>query len=254
MTTAAVTQPPGGARETQCIDAVDVRQLTKRYGFQRALAGVDLQFRAGQLCALLGPNGAGKSTLLGILSSLVRPSAGEVIYRRGAEVVRTGPNLRRAIGVLAHDAFTYGELTAMENLAFYGRLYHVPDLATRARLLLDEVGLDEAARHRQARTYSRGMAQRLALARALLHDPQVLLLDEPFTGLDRAGSAALSRTLARAREGRRIVIVVSHDLEALAGATDHIVVLRRGKVAFDEREARGYAYDELKDIYHRFTE
>jgi heme exporter protein A len=254
VSAASVSAQLRAASAPAAIDAIEVTQLTKRYGFHRALAGVSLEFQAGQLCALLGPNGAGKSTLLGILSTLVRPSAGKVRYRRGREAAASGAELRRSIGVLAHDSFLYGELTGVENLAFYAKLYGVVDASARARALLDEVGLDEAARHRQARTYSRGMAQRLALARTLLHDPQVLLLDEPFTGLDRAGAAALSRTLARARAERRVVIVVSHDLEALAGETDHVVVLRRGKVAFDERAERGYAYDELKDIYHRFTE
>ncbi len=236
------------------IEVVEVRKLTKRYGFQRALAGVDLQFRAGALSAVLGPNGAGKSTLLGVLSTLVRPSAGSVAYLRPSGEAAPGPALRRAIGVLAHDAFVYGELTGVENLEFYGMLYGVAEREARARALLDEVGLDEAARHRRARTYSRGMTQRLALARALLHDPEVLLLDEPFSGLDRAGAAALSRTLARARESRRVVIVVSHDLEALAGVADHLVVLKRGKVAYDETKGGGYAHDELKDLYHRLTE
>ncbi len=250
MSPTAVQVRAGG----RAIDTVAVSSLTKRYGFQRALAGVDLQFRGGSLCALLGPNGAGKSTLLGVLSTLVRPSSGRVAYRRGGEEVPSGPELRRAIGVLAHDSFLYGELTAVENLEFYGRLYGVDGAGERADALLDEVGLDDRARHRQARTYSRGMAQRLALARTLLHEPEVLLLDEPFTGLDRAGSAALARTLSRARAARRVVIVVTHDMEALADEADHVVVLRRGKVAFDERSERGYEGAELKEIYHRFTE
>lgn len=236
------------------IEAVEVRQLTKRYGFQRALAGVSLDFRAGTLAAVLGPNGAGKSTLLGVLSTLVRPSAGSVTYRRAGGDAVPSSEARRALGVLAHDSFIYGELTAVENLEFYGELYGVRGRAERARALLDEVGLDERARHRPARTYSRGMTQRLSLARALLHDPEVLLLDEPFNGLDRAGAAALARTLHGAREVGRVVIVVSHDLESLADATEHLVVLRRGKVAYDERAGAPLALDDLKELYHRYTE
>jgi heme exporter protein A len=232
------------------IDAVEVDGVTKRFGLHRALAGVDLRLRAGSLCAVLGPNGAGKSTLLGVLSTLVRPSGGAVTYRSADGAIAPGPALRRRIGVLAHDAFIYGELDALENLGFYGRLYDVAAPDDRVHALLDEVGLDQAARRRPARTYSRGMLQRLALARTLLHDPQVLLLDEPFTGLDRVGIDALARTLASARAGRRVVLVVTHDLESIASHTDHVVVLRRGKVAFEDR-AGDYSYAHLKDIYAR---
>ena len=182
------------------IDVVAIRGLTKRYGATRVLANVTMELRAGSLCALLGPNGAGKTTLLGIVSTLVRPSSGEVDYRAGAAAVPAGGALRRAIGVLAHDSFLYGGLTAEENLAFYARLYEIEDGGRRAGALLDEVGLAEEARSRPVKTYSRGMVQRVALARALLHEPRVLLLDEPFTGIDRTGAAALARTLARAVE------------------------------------------------------
>ena len=232
------------------IDAVVIRNLTKRYGTQRALAGVDLELRAGSLCALLGPNGAGKSTLLGILSTLVQPTSGEVIFQTGEARVEGGGALRRTIGVLAHDSFLYGELNAVENLTFYARLYDVADPEGRAAALLDEVGLEESARGRPVRTYSRGMAQRVALARALLHEPQVLLLDEPFTGLDRTGAAALVRTLARAVERRTVVLVVSHDLESLAGVTSHLAVLRRGRLQHEVRQAAGFSYEELKELYH----
>ena len=236
------------------IDAVAVRGLTKRYGATRVLANVSLELRAGSLCALLGPNGAGKTTLLGIVSTLVRPSSGEVAYRAGAGAVPAGGALRRAIGVLAHDSFLYGGLTAEENLAFYARLYELDDPGRRASALLDEVGLAEEARRRPVRTYSRGMVQRVALARALLHDPRVLLLDEPFTGIDRTGAAALARTLARAVERGCVCLVVSHDLEALAGIADHVAVLRRGKLEHDERRAGGFGEKELKDLYHRHAE
>lgn len=247
------------------IESVQVEAITKRYGHHRALAGVDLELRAGSLCALLGPNGAGKSTLLGILSTLVRPTSGNVHYRRpGGSDSAQGNHLRREIGVLAHSSFVYGELTGIENLIFYARLYGVPNPETRARTLLDEVGLDERARERAARTYSRGMLQRVALARALLHDPSILLLDEPFTGLDRMGSQALARTLASAKQAGRILLVITHDFEAIAGFTDHVVVLKRGKVTHEVRKdsARGqaggdhagFSYDDLKAIYHHHTD
>ncbi|HUH02852.1 MAG TPA: ABC transporter ATP-binding protein [Kofleriaceae bacterium] len=236
------------------VDSLSVSKLSKRFGYSRALAGVDLTLRAGSLCALLGPNGAGKSTLLGILSTLVRPNGGTVAYSSGDHTVQPGDELRGMIGVLAHESFIYGDLTGYENLIFYGRLYQIADPRARAEVLLAEVGLDAAAAARPARNYSRGMLQRLALARTLLHDPQILLLDEPFTGLDRAGAAALARTLARVREDGKISVVVTHDLESIAGVTDHVVVLRRGKVAHEECREAAFSYEELKEIYHRFTD
>ncbi len=238
------------------IDTLTVSKLTKRYGFHRALAGVDLTLKAGKLCALLGPNGAGKSTLLGILSTLVRPTRGTIEYGTNGNSVEAGSELRAQIGVLAHSSLVYGELTAVENLEFFARLYNLGDASERAQALLDDVGLNEKARTRPARTYSRGMTQRLSLARALLHDPQILLLDEPFTGLDRQGAAALAKTLANVRDDKRIVLVVTHDLESLSGVTDHVVVLRRGKLVHEQMSEsdEGFSYDQLKEIYHQYTE
>jgi heme exporter protein A len=242
----------GGAR----IDLVSARKLTKRFGTSRALGGVDLELRGGSVCALLGPNGAGKSTLLGVLSTLVQPSAGEVVFVAGGGQVPRSGELRRRIGVLAHDSFLYGGLTAEENLAFYARLYQVAAPAARAAALLDEVGLEREARRRTVATYSRGMVQRVALARVLLHDPEVLFLDEPFTGLDRGGAQALARALVAAKGRSCVVLVVSHDLEPMAGLTDHVAVLRRGKLAHEARRegGEGFSVDDLKELYHRYSE
>ncbi|ACY15856.1 ABC transporter ATP-binding protein [Haliangium ochraceum] len=245
--------------------SVQVDKLSKRYGHHRALGGVSCELRAGSMCALLGPNGAGKSTLLGILSTLVKPTGGSVRYADQAGDEIPARDVRRHIGVLAHSSLVYGELSAIENLLFYGRLYQVADLEARARALLDEVGLDDKARQRPARTYSRGMTQRLSLARALLHDPRVLLLDEPFTGLDRTGARALVRSMAEAKQRGCILLVVTHDLESIGGLTDHVLVLKRGKAVFEEQRAPGpgdgaeggaggFSYAELKDVYHQHTE
>ncbi|MCA9673457.1 MAG: ABC transporter ATP-binding protein [Kofleriaceae bacterium] len=243
------------------VDRVTVSRVGKRYGHHRALHGVELELETGSVCALLGPNGAGKTTLLGILSTLVRASSGEVGYHHAGKPRDLDDELRRDIGVLAHASMCYGELDAIENLRFFARLYDLADADARVTQLLDEVGLDDRARTRPARTYSRGMVQRLALARALLARPSLLLLDEPFTGLDRGGAIGLGRRLAEVKETGAIVLVVTHDLEAIAGITDHVVILRRGQVAFtDSRpEARrrrdgGYSYDELKDLYHRHAD
>jgi len=235
------------------IDSLTATGVSKRYGDHRALAAVDVTFGAGKLCALLGPNGAGKSTLLGILSTLVRPSDGKVTYRADGVDAPPGPQLRRHIGVLAHDSFVYAELTGRENLLFWGRLYGLDDAAERADRMLAEVGLDPRAVERTARTYSRGMLQRLALARAMLHDPQILLLDEPFTGLDRGAAAALSATLSAARERGKIILVVTHDLDAIGDITDHVVLLARGRVAHQEQPDAPLSGAALRDIYQRYA-
>jgi heme exporter protein A len=230
------------------LDQVQIQKVAKRYGHERALAGVTLDLTAGSMCALLGHNGAGKTTLLGILSTLVRPNAGTVAYRAKGQAV-TGAEVRREIGMLAHASLCYGELSARENLALFAELYEVDAGAAAIEGVLDRVGLDRKARDRAARTYSRGMVQRLALARALLTRPSLLLLDEPFTGLDRDGALALGAELGTLRDAGAIVVVVTHDLEAIAGRTDHVAILRRGQLVFEERGA--YTYEQLKDVYHR---
>ena len=230
------------------IDRVRIDKLVKRYGSERALAGVSLELRAGSMCAVLGHNGAGKTTLIGIVSTLVRQTAGAVAYESGGKPL-AGADVRREIGLLAHASLCYGELNAVENLELFAGLYDVDGSPAAIAKLLDRVGLDERARERAARTYSRGMLQRLALARALLSRPSLLLLDEPFTGLDRGGALALGEQLGELKASGTIVVVVTHDLEAIAGRTDHVAVLRRGALVFEER-GDAYSYDRLKDVYH----
>ncbi|MGE0548081.1 MAG: ATP-binding cassette domain-containing protein [Kofleriaceae bacterium] len=237
------------------LDQVQITKLAKRYGTERALAGVTMQLTAGSMCAVLGHNGAGKSTLLGIISTLVRPSSGTVVYRAAGRDIE-GTDVRREIGLLAHSSLCYAELTANENLALVAGLYDVDGSPAVLTAILDRVGLDAKARDRPARTYSRGMVQRLALARALLTRPSLLLLDEPFTGLDRDGALALGAELGELRTSGVMVVVVTHDLEAIATRADHLVVLRRGQLVHEDRwqgsgDRSGYSYDQLKDIYHR---
>ncbi|MDB4962894.1 MAG: heme exporter protein CcmA [Myxococcales bacterium] len=236
-----------GRVSVAALDQVQIKKLTKRYGSERALGGVSLELTAGKMCALLGHNGAGKTTLLGILSTLVRQNDGVVSYRSNGNEV-TGEAVRREIGMLAHASLCYGELTAHENLELVAGLYGVDGSKAALATLLDRVGLDAKARDRVARTYSRGMLQRLALARALLTRPSLLLLDEPFTGLDRDGALALGEQLGVLRDGGAIVVVVTHDLEAIADRTDHVAILRRGQLVFEDRGS--YSYEKLKDLYH----
>jgi len=229
------------------LDRVLVDKVAKRYGSERALAGVSLELVRGTMCALLGHNGAGKTTLLGVVSTLVRPNSGSITYRSG-DAKLAGEAVRREIGLLAHASLCYGELTAVENLELIKGLY---DIDSSVGAVLDQVGLEPRARDRPARTYSRGMLQRLALARSLLTKPSLLLLDEPFTGLDRGGALALGEQLGGLKADGTIVVVVTHDLEAIAGRTDHVAILKRGKLVCEERSDVTYTYDQLKDLYHR---
>jgi len=229
------------------LSRVEIKKVAKRYGTERALAGVTLELRAGTMCALLGHNGAGKTTLLGLLSTLVRPNSGAIRYEREGKAVE-GDDVRREIGMLAHASLCYAELSAVENLELFAGLYDIADADIGA--LLDRVGLEARARTRPSRTYSRGMAQRLALARALLTPPSLLLLDEPFPGLARDGALALGAQLGELKQKGTIVVVVTHDLEAIAGRADHIAILRRGSLVFEER-GDAYSYEQLKQIYHQ---
>lgn len=209
-------------------DRVEVKGLVKVYGATRALGGVDATFRAGQVTVIEGPNGSGKSTLLNILAQLVRPSRGEVRY--GDTGVRRGSELRSAIGILAHAAMTYPDLSARENLALFARLYEIERAAKVIDGLVERFEIGRWG-ERPARTYSRGQLQRLALARALMHSPQLLLLDEPSTGLDVRGVERLVVTVEAERERGAIVVLITHDPELAERLADSVLPLDRGKVA-----------------------
>jgi heme exporter protein A len=216
---------------------VTVGDVSRHYGRRRALTRVSLACRSGEVLGLLGPNGAGKSTLLSILATLLAPSAGEVRYgtKTAAEA---GPALRACLGLLSHDLHLYPELTAAENLRFFARLYDVDDVGGRVGAALERAGLAQR-RDDVVSGFSRGMRQRLALERALLHDPRLLLLDEPFTGLDDASVAALVARLRELRAAGRILVVVTHDLDVAEQLLDKVAVLKEGRlVAFDDARGR----------------
>ncbi|MGE5360964.1 MAG: ABC transporter ATP-binding protein [Bacteroidales bacterium] len=209
-------------------DHLDIRDVSRNYGRRRALSRVSLTCRGGEITGLLGPNGAGKSTLLSILATLITPSSGEVLY--GMHRARTaGAALRGRLGLLAHDLHLYPELSARENLEFFARLYGLADVPRLVRRALERAALADRAEDIVA-GFSRGMRQRLALERALLHEPRLLLLDEPFTGLDDASAAALVARLRELRADGRIVIVATHDLDVADGLLDRAAVLRDGRL------------------------
>lgn len=204
----------------------------KRFGERPALAGVDVGLGGGGRLAILGPNGAGKSTLLRMLATLLRPEEGDLAVC-GEPLPDRAARVRGRIGYLGHDPLVYLDLTAHQNLELYADLYGVPDATDRIREGLDRVGLLARA-FDPVRTFSRGMAQRLGLARALLHAPDLLLLDEPHAGLDAPGVRLLDHVLADLGRGQGAV-VVTHEVERAAGLADRVLVLRAGRVVMDER-------------------
>ena len=212
--------------------AIEARAVRVAYGATVALRGVDLAVPWGARLALLGPNGAGKSTLLRALATLTRPSGGEVRIG-GCDPARdpfAAALSRRLIGVVAHQTYLYDDLTALENLRFYAALYGLRDPAGRAAELLDAVGL-ATKRDARARALSRGQQQRLAIARALLHDPPILLLDEPDTGLDLTAFGLLERLLLD-RPGGRTIVLATHNLRLAARLCDSFAILDAGRLAY----------------------
>lgn len=211
---------------------VEAREVSKIYGRQRALWKVSLVLEAGRIVALLGPNGSGKTTLLTLFSTLSRPTSG-TLHFDDLPPERAG-DARSQIGLLSHASLSYGELTALENVRFFGQLYGVEGADAEARRLLEDFGLSEAL-DRQARTFSRGMLQRLGLARALIGRPSLVLLDEPFTGLDRASTARVIEKVQELRERGAMVLLISHDLATTAQLADEAAILLRGKLAAHHR-------------------
>ena len=209
-------------------DRLVVDDVSRHFGRRRALSRVSLTCGAGTILGLLGPNGAGKSTLLAILSTLLAPTSGHVRY--GAFDARSaGPVLRGRLGLLGHDLYLYPELTARENLEFFARLYGLEQARELVDRALVRAGLADRADDAIS-GFSRGMRQRLALERALLHGPRLLLLDEPFTGLDDASGHALVNRLRGLRDEGAIVIAATHDLDLAEGLLDEVAILRDGRL------------------------
>jgi heme exporter protein A len=222
-----------------------VAAVSKSYGRQRALINVALELAPGRVAAVVGPNGAGKTTLLGILATLVRPTSGEIWLGDQA----LGRQARHLIGYVGHEPGVYPDLSGWQNLRLFAALYRLPAPEDRVATMLERVGLAEVRRDLPARAYSRGMLQRLALARALLHEPEILLFDEPSAALDPAGVRWLVAELLRERETGRLVVLVTHDLDAAAQVAGHLVVLRRGRVTLERVQASGFGASEVRALY-----
>lgn len=224
--------------------SLTLTNVSRHFGRRRALSGVTFAAEAGQIVALLGANGAGKSTLLSILATLLDASSGDVRYGR-ITAREGGPALRGRIGLLGHDLFLYPELTATENLRFFADLYALDAPADRVSAALASAVLEERAND-PVSSFSRGMRQRLAVERALLHDPRLVLLDEPFTGLDDASSETLRARLDAVRRRGAIVLVTTHELEAIEPIVDAAYLLGRGRL-----EPLAPGAGSLRDRYRR---
>jgi heme exporter protein A len=227
---------------------IEVRKLMKRFGPKIVLRGLDFEVHPGEFVALLGPNGAGKTTFLRILASLSSSTLGDVCvagYRLPARAVA----VRARLGVVTHLTLLYGDLTAEENLRFYGRMYDVPNLGSRMDEVLEMIGL--APRRRDlVRTFSRGMQQRLAIGRAILHDPEVMLFDEPHTGLDQEACDMLDRLLRDVAGRGRTVVMTSHDLARVEELATRFDVLSRGAIVASTRR-KDLGKSNLLDFYRK---
>jgi heme exporter protein A len=208
---------------------ISVKKLVKRFGLKTVLRGLDFEVQEGEFVALLGPNGAGKTTFLRVLASLSRPTMGHVSVA-GFHLPTQAAAVRHSLGVVSHLPLLYGDLTAEENLQFYGKMYGVMEIRQRIDEILELVGL-VSRRRDLVRTFSRGMQQRLAIGRAILHDPEVLLFDEPHTGLDQDACDMLDRLLRKVASQGRTVVMTSHDLARVEDLASRFDVLSRGVIS-----------------------
>ena len=230
---------------------IEVKKLVKRFGLKTILKGLEFSAEPGEFVGLLGPNGAGKTTFLRILSSLSRPTMG-LIKVAGYYLPQQAAGVRANLGVLSHQPLLYGDLTGEENLQFYGKMYAVENLETRIGEVLELVDLSKRGRD-LVRTYSRGMAQRLAIARSVIHDPSILLLDEPYTGLDQDASSMLDTVLKQIAAQGRTVVMTSHDLARSEDLATRFDVLSRGKIIASARRDE-IPKDGLLAFYRRSLE
>ncbi len=225
--------------------------LVRNFGGLRAVDGVSFQLQPGELLTVFGPNGAGKTTLLRMLAGVMRPNSGHVRVA-GAPADVASRDWRHRVGIVSHQSLLYGQLTTEENLWFYGRLFRLDDLKTRIPERLASMGLSDRIRT-PVRELSRGLKQRVALARALLHDPEVVLLDEPYTGLDPHASAVLREQLASLKNGRRTVVLVTHNLKQGLELSDRVAIQVRGRFS-SVTDSASLDLAGLEALYHAAVE
>ncbi|MCB9458967.1 MAG: heme ABC exporter ATP-binding protein CcmA [Anaerolineaceae bacterium] len=229
---------------------LSIRELVKVYDFVPVLRQLDLDVAQSDCVALLGPNGSGKSTLLRLIAGLIKPSSG-TIEIGGWQMPKEAAAVRAQIGMVSHQSLLYGNLTARENLVFFARMYDLPksERDDRIAALLEQVGLSRRAES-LVRTFSRGMQQRLSIARALLHSPHVLLFDEPYSGLDQDAAAMLDEVILRTHQDGQTMMISTHLLERAQRVATRVMILNRGRVVLDQ-SAAAIAEHQLASVYAR---
>jgi ABC-type multidrug transport system ATPase subunit len=230
--------------------AFDIQGLTRTFGHHRALRGLDLQIEREECLAIFGPNGAGKTTLIKILATIMRPSGGRVLVE-GIDLKGRPEDVRRHLGVVTHHTFLYANLTAYENLQFYSKLYDVPSPRDRIHEVIEQVGMTYRMNDRVG-TFSRGMQQRISIARAVLHRPDIMLLDEPEAGLDQDAVELLWDIMRDDGGGKRTILLITHNLDRGLELCDRLVILDRGDVVYQNK---GDALDlpGLREAYRSST-
>ncbi|MBA7529030.1 ABC transporter ATP-binding protein NatA [subsurface metagenome] len=230
--------------------AIQVQGLTKSFGSHLALRGIDLEVRRGESVVICGPNGAGKTTLIKVLATIMNPSSGRVLVD-GLNLKNNAEELRRRIGVVTHQTFLYSNLTAYENLKFYSRMYDVPTVKERIHEVAAMMGMTSRLYDRVG-TLSRGMQQRLSIARSLLHKPSIMLLDEPETGLDQQAISMLWEALQTEGEGKRTIILTTHSLERGLELGERLLILDQGKIVY-QSSTQALDLAGLKQAYQHST-
>ena len=230
--------------------SIEISGMTKYYGNHLVLKGINLSVARGEKITIVGPNGAGKTTLLKILATISRPAAGTARIG-GFDLCEQPVHVRRQIGVISHQTYLYNDLSVMENLRFYARMYDVPDADRRIRELVQRVGLTHRM-HDAVGKLSRGMQQRVCIARAAIHNPPVMLLDEPDTGLDQQASALLQNLLLGIEDQARTVIMTTHNLDLGLRICDRVAILAQGKIRHVEQRGR-MDVDSFRKMYDQLT-
>jgi len=210
---------------------IEIKRLTKQADNKLILRGVDLSIKKGETVAILGPNGAGKSTLLKVLATLIKPTSGQLLVN-GLELRKNQREIKKILGYLPHSSLLYDHYSPLENLVFFGNIYGVKDVEQKARKLVKDVGLSFFL-NEPVKIFSRGMIQRIAIARAIIHDPEVLLLDEPHTGLDQGAISILNNVILSMKEKGTTTLMVTHDFKQAAEICDRVIIVKNGKIVDD---------------------
>jgi len=229
---------------------IEAQGLTKFFGHIAALQTIDLKVKKGEFLTIFGPNGAGKTTLIKILATLIRPTSG-IVKILGFDAREQGEELRKNIGIISHMTFLYDNLSAYENILFYGKMYDLEEVEEKSRQVIAEVGL-EGRMHDLVRTFSRGMQQRLSIARAIIHNPKVLLFDEPYTGLDQHAAQMLKNVLQELHTGERAIIMTTHNIQQGLEMCDRVAIQVNGKIVYEENIAK-VDLDNFEEIYFHYV-